>query len=94
MNDKTTPLGLFNDPYNDSRNVDVKTFYNPNYQFTDTEVEKVRQEMLIHKLQTLRLLKLIEDSQYKSLLGMLASPDERDKDMARDAIRTLVDDAL
>lgn len=91
--DMITPLGMFQDYSNQKLYNDTNTFSSiSTVSFED--LNKIRQEILIHKLQTLRLLKLIEDSQYKSLLGMLASPDERDKDMARDSIRTLFDDNL
>ena len=58
------------------------------------EMNELRQDILILKLQNLKLAKLIEDKQYKSILSMLASPDERDKEMARLSIRTLYDEHL
>jgi hypothetical protein len=70
-----------------------------NFDHTDVidhtnDIAKIEQDMRLLRLQTLKMTGKIEDSQYKSILGMLASPDERDLEMARLSIRTLWDEHL
>ena len=86
MNEINSPIGTFYDPTQRG-----------SYQFAPdyaTELQKVEKDIRLMKLQTLKITGKIEDAQYKSLLGMLASPDERDLEMARLSIRTLWDEHL
>ena len=74
--------------YYDSNFNQISTYSNLN------DMSLIQKDLLIHKLQTLKITKNIEEQQYKSILGMLASPDERDQEMARLSIRTLWDELL
>ena len=67
---------------------------NISFRDTEKEIDDLRKENQLMKLQILKLMKLIEDKQYKSILGMMASSDEKDQEMARLSIRTLYDENL
>jgi len=91
MNEINSPLiGTTSNFYDPSTFGNSLTF-SPDYA---TELQKVEKDIRLMKLQTLKITGKIGDAQYKSLLGMLASPDERDLEMARLSIRTLWDEHL
>ena len=82
--------------YYDASNSQMNTladFSNYNYD-NRLEVENLKKSMQTLKLQTLKMTEKIDEDQYKSILGMLASTDERDLEMARLSIRTLWDEHL
>jgi hypothetical protein len=105
MNDPTQGLGqvisanatnMQSQHYYDSSNANINTladFSNYNYH-NGLELENVKKEILTMKLQTLKITGKMEDQQYKNILGMLASTDEKDLEMARLSIRTLWDEQL
>ena len=82
--------------YYDASNANINTLADfSNYNYSNAEnLAKVEKDIKLVKLQTLKMMEKIDDKQYKSILGMLASPDERDLEMARLSIRTLWDDNL
>lgn len=68
----------------------VETFKDPTYEkFRDLE-----KRLMIMDLEILKLTNNVGDKQYKSILSMLASPDEKDQEMARLSILTLKTEVL